>query len=145
MSFAALWKARSEGVPSGSARRAPTSNVYAPLPLGGARPAMGGVPTPVSSLAAGLVPRPAPAAVAVPSPVLAPAVAAPPPQQGSLLALMRARAMPAADRPGEVAGVAVSSRPVRASTISGESTRPLTTKGRVTFSKRDQGGFLSGP
>ena len=97
----------------------------------------------VPSLAAGLVPRPALASVAVPSPVVAPAVAAPLPQPGSLLStLMRARATSAADRLGEVApGAAVSSRPVRAqvraSTISGESARPLTAKGRVRFSKRD--------
>jgi hypothetical protein len=50
---------------------------------------------------------------------------------------MRARATPAADRPGEVAGAAVSNRPVRASTISGDSARPISAKGRVTFSKRD--------
>ena len=89
------------------------------------------------------MPRPALASVAVPSPVVAPAVAAPLPQPGSLLStLMRARATSAADRLGEVApGAAVSSRPVRAqvraSTISGESARPLTAKGRVRFSKRD--------
>ena len=98
---------------------------------------MGRDPTPVPSLAAGFVPRLAPASVAVPSPVVAPAVAAPLPQPGSLLSLMRARATSAADRLGEVAGAAVSNRPVRASTISGESARQLTAKGRVTFSKRD--------
>ena len=108
MSLAALGQAQSGDVPSGQARHA---HIRASL-IGGARPAMGSVPTPVPSLAVGLVPRPAPASVAVPSPVLAPAVAAPLPQPGSLLStLMRARATSAADRLGEVApGAAVSSR-----------------------------------
>jgi hypothetical protein len=67
------WLKRSRGT---CRRVKPAMPIYAPLSSGGARPAMGSVPTPVPSLAVGLVPRPAPASVAVPSPVLAPHMAA---------------------------------------------------------------------
>ena len=52
----ALWKARSESVPPGQSRHAPTSTARAPLSSGGVRPVMGGIPTPVVSPAAGIAP-----------------------------------------------------------------------------------------
>ena len=133
----ALWKARSESVQPGQSRHAPPSTARAPLSSGGVRPALGGNPTPVVSLAAGAPPRPASASVAVPTPTSAPAVAAPLPRPGSLMAILGARSESAADRRGDVAGAEASSRPVRADTISGASSRPLTEPKKVMFSKRD--------